>query len=113
MGTAAHATAQTSKAATLSLLIVDDEAATRSLGAEVAAQAGLEVRSSETTEKALETLEQFPVDIVVTDLKVPQLGGIGLLKRLRANFPQIAVLVLTQYGTIETAVEATRLGALD
>jgi len=71
------------------------------------------VRSSETTEQALEIMEQYPVDIVVTDLKVPQLGGIGLLKRLRANFPQIAVVVLTQYGTIETAVEATRLGALD
>ena len=113
MGTAAQAPAQTSKAATLSLLIVDDEVVTRALCAEVAAQAGLEVRSSETTEQALEIMEQYPVDIVVTDLKVPQLGGIGLLKRLRANFPQIAVLVLTQYGTIETAVEATRLGALD
>ncbi|MGD0841000.1 MAG: sigma-54 dependent transcriptional regulator [Candidatus Acidiferrales bacterium] len=113
MGTAAQAPAQTSKAATLSLLIVDDEVVTRALCAEVAAQAGLEVRSSETTEQALEIMEQYPVDIVVTDLKVPQLGGIGLLKRLRANFPQIAVVVLTQYGTIETAVEATRLGALD
>jgi two-component system response regulator HydG len=113
MGTAAQAPTQTSKAATLSLLIVDDEVVTRDLCAEVAAQAGLEVRSSETTEQALEIMEQYPVDIVVTDLKVPQLGGIGLLKRLRANFPQIAVLVLTQYGTIETAVEATRLGALD
>jgi two-component system response regulator HydG len=113
MGTAAHATPQTSKAAMFSLLIVDDEVVTRALCAEVAEQVGLEVRSSETTEQALEILEQYPVDIVVTDLKVPQLGGIGLLKRLRANFPQIAVLVLTQYGTIETAVEATRLGALD
>jgi DNA-binding NtrC family response regulator len=113
MGTAAQAPAQTPKAAPLSLLIVDDEVVTRALCTEVAAQAGLEVRSSETTEQALEIMEQYPVDIVVTDLKVPQLGGIGLLKRLRANFPQIAVVVLTQYGTIETAVEATRLGALD
>jgi two-component system response regulator HydG len=92
---------------------VDDEVVTRSLCAEVAAQAGLEVRSSETTEQALEILEQYPVDILVTDLKVPQLGGIDLLKRVKATYPQIAVMVLTQYGTIETAVEATRLGALD
>jgi two-component system response regulator HydG len=114
MGTiAARAEAQATKAVPLSLLVVDDEVVTRSLCAEVAAQAGLEVRSSETTEQALEILEQYPVDILVTDLKVPQLGGIDLLKRVRATYPQIAVMVLTQYGTIETAVEATRLGALD
>jgi two-component system response regulator HydG len=114
MGTiAAHAEAPITKAVPLSLLVVDDEVVTRSLCAEVAAQAGLEVRSSETTEQALEILEQYPVDILVTDLKVPQLGGIDLLKRVRATYPQVAVMVLTQYGTIETAVEATRLGALD
>ncbi|MFY9585237.1 MAG: hypothetical protein WAR21_12180 [Candidatus Acidiferrales bacterium] len=39
----------------------------------------------------MEVLEQFPVDIVVTDLKVPQLGGLELLKRIRAGYPQIAV----------------------
>jgi len=114
MGTLpARAEARSTKAVPLSLLVVDDEVVTRSLCAEVAAQAGLEVRSSETTEQALEILEQYPVDILVTDLKVPQLGGIDLLKRVRATYPQIAVMVLTQYGTIETAVEATRLGALD
>jgi two-component system response regulator HydG len=114
MGTiAARAEAQATKAIPLSLLVVDDEVVTRSLCAEVASQAGLEVRSSETTEQALEILEQYPVDILVTDLKVPQLGGIDLLKRVRATYPQVAVMVLTQYGTIETAVEATRLGALD
>src|SRR6202167_5195887 len=114
MGTiAARAEAQATKAIPLSLLVVDDEVVTRSLCAEVASQAGLEVRSSETTEQALEILEQYPVDILVTDLKVPQLGGIDLLKRVKAAYPQVAVMVLTQYGTIETAVEATRLGALD
>jgi len=44
---------------------------------------------------------------------VPQLGGLEFLKRVRASHPKIAVMVLTQYGTIETAVEATRLGAMD
>ncbi len=97
----------------LSLLIVDDEAATRDLCRDVALDAGLQVQTSATTENALEILDQFPVDIVVTDLKVPQLGGIELLKRIRENHPQVTVVVLTQYGTIETAVEATRLGATD
>jgi len=66
-----------------------------------------------TTEGALEILEQVSVDIVVTDLKVPQIGGLELIKRIRAINPEIAVIVLTQYGTIETAIEATRLGATD
>jgi DNA-binding NtrC family response regulator len=44
---------------------------------------------------------------------VPQIGGLELLKRVRHDFPQTAVLVLTHYGTIESAVEATRLGAAD
>ena len=71
------------------------------------------MRSARTTEEALEILEQDPVDLVVTDLRVPELGGLDLLRRIRERFPQIAVLVLTQYGTIESAVEATRLGAAD
>ena len=66
-----------------------------------------------TTEEALELLEQSAIDIVVTDLRVPQLGGLELLKRIRSQYPQVAVMVLTQYGTIETAVTATRIGALD
>ena len=63
--------------------------------------------------KPLEILDQYPVDIVITDLRVPQLGGLELLKRIRESYPQTAVIVLTQYGTIESAVEATRMGAAD
>lgn len=94
-------------------MVVDDEASPRSVCSEVAADAGLRVRTAATTEQAAEVLETWPVDIVVTDLKVPQIGGLELLKRIRADYPHIAVLVLTQYGTIETAVEATKLGAAD
>ncbi|MFZ0212269.1 MAG: sigma-54 dependent transcriptional regulator [Candidatus Acidiferrales bacterium] len=96
-----------------SLLIVDDEEATRRLCSDIATEAGLRVRTASTTEQALEELDQYPVDIAITDLKVPQLGGLELLKRVREHYPQISVLVLTQYGSIPTAVEATRLGAVD
>jgi two-component system response regulator HydG len=61
----------------------------------------------------MEILEQYPVDIIITDLGVPELGGMELLKRTREAYPQTAVIVLTQYGTIENAVEATRIGAAD
>ena len=97
-----------------SILVVDDEVATRDLCADIALDAGLSVHSVANTEQALELLDQSPVDILITDLKVPQLGGLELLKRVRAAHPQVAaVMVLTQYGTSETAVEATRLGAAD
>ncbi len=96
-----------------SILVVDDEDAARSVCRDIAREAGLEVYEAETTEQALELLEQSAVDIIITDLKVPQLGGLELLKRVRISHPQVAVMVLTQYGTIKTAVEATRLGAAD
>ena len=101
------------RSAAFSLLIVDDEVTTQSLCNDVAREAGLHVYTSSTTEQALEILDQYPIDIVVTDLKVPQIGGLELIKRTRTNNPQVAVIVLTQYGTIETAIEATRLGAVD
>jgi DNA-binding NtrC family response regulator len=95
------------------VLIVDDEDATRSLCHDVVTDSGLRTRTASTTEQALEILDQMPVDILITDLRVPPIGGLELLKRVRSNYPQTAVLVLTQYGTIESAVEATRLGAAD
>jgi len=95
------------------VLIVDDEGTTRDLCRDVVAEAGLRTRTASNTEEALDILEQSPVDIVLTDLRVPQLGGLELLKRIREFHPQTSVMVLTQYGTIESAVEATRMGAVD
>jgi DNA-binding NtrC family response regulator len=95
------------------VLIVDDEDATRSLCHDVVTDSGLRTRTASTTEQALEILDQMPVNILITDLRAPQLGDLELLKRVRSSYPQTAVLVLTQYGTIESAVEATRLGAAD
>jgi len=103
----------TDRSATITVLIVDDEDEIRNLCRDVATDSGLRARTASTTEQALEILHQNPVDIVLTDLRVPQLGGVELLKRIRETYPQTAVLVLTQYGTIESAVEATRMGAVD
>ncbi len=97
----------------ISVLIVDDENAARDLCRDVARESGLQVQTAGTTEQALEILDQYPADILITDLRVPQLGGLELLKRVRENYPQVAVIVLTQYGSIESAVDAIRLGASD
>jgi DNA-binding NtrC family response regulator len=99
--------------AAATVLIVDDEDAARQLCSDVAIEAGLRVRTASTTEEALDELEQYPVDIAITDLRVPREGGMELLRRIREQHPEISVLMLTQYGTIQTAVEATQLGASD
>jgi DNA-binding NtrC family response regulator len=101
------------RAMAVTVLIVDDEDTTRDLCRDVVSESGLCTRTASNTEQAMDILEQFPVDIVITDMRVPELGGLELLKRIRESYPQTAVIVLTQYGTIEGAVEATRLGAAD
>ena len=73
--------AERQEAATV--LIVDDEDAALRLCADIAAEAGLRVRRATTTEQALGVLDEFPVDIVITDLRVPELGGLELLRRVR------------------------------
>jgi two-component system response regulator HydG len=64
-------------------------------------------------EEALRRLETHAVDIIVTDLILPPSSGLDLLKQVHEMYPQVAVLVLTQYGTIDSAVAATRMGAVD
>jgi DNA-binding NtrC family response regulator len=101
------------EAVPMSLLVVDDEQTTRELCTAVAEQTGLRVTTVATAEEALEVLEQTSIDIVLTDLKLRESSGLELLKHVRDLHPTVAVIVLTQYGTIESAVEATRMGALD
>jgi len=100
-------------AVTMSILIVDDEPSIRDACAEVARQAGMKAIPVATAEEALEVLENSAVDIVLTDLMLQQTSGLDLLKRVHDTSPTLPVIVLTQYGTIDSAVAATRLGAVD
>ncbi len=98
----------------LSVLIVDEEASTRDSCVQIALEMGFEALSATSTELGLALLEQSPVNILITALKVPQLGGLELLKRMRANHPQTAVMVLTQDGTIEAdLLQTSPFGAVD
>ena len=103
----------TERSIAATVLIVDDENATRDLCRDIANESGLRTRTASTTEQALDILEQYPVDVILMDLRVPEIGGLELLKRVRQTHPRVPVIVLTQYGTIESAVEATRIGAAD
>jgi len=95
------------------ILIVDDEPEVRRLCADVAAQTGLKPFAVPSAEEAVEHLEHSAVDILLTDLKLPGTSGADLLRRVHDLYPHVAVVVLTQFGTIDSAVELTRLGAID
>jgi len=97
----------------MNVLIVDDEQTVRETCTAVAEQCGMKAMGVATAEEALEVLEHSAVDILLTDLKLPQTTGVELLKQVHDLHPQVATVVLTQYGTIESAVEVTRLGAVD
>src|SRR5439155_3515610 len=101
------------EAVPMNILIVDDEQSIRETCATVSEQCGMKAVTVATAEEALQVLEHSPIDIVLTDLKLQQSNGVELLKQVHDLHPEVAVVVLTQYGTIESAVEVTRLGAVD
>ena len=63
--------------------------------------------------QALEILHQNGADLVITDLMMPGMSGLDLLKEIRSEYPDLAVIVVTAFGTVETAVEAMKAGAYD
>jgi DNA-binding NtrC family response regulator len=97
----------------LCVLVVDDDAHIREVCRSVAAECGMKTMDVGTAEEALELLELFSVDIVLTDLRLPGTSGLELLKKVTITHSDVAVVMLTQYGTIDSAVEATRMGAAD
>jgi two-component system response regulator HydG len=98
---------------TMNILIVDDEQTIRETCSVVAEQCGMKATTVATANEAFEVLESSSVDILLTDLKLAESSGLDLLQKVHDLHPQVAVVVLTQYGTIDSAVQATRLGALD
>jgi DNA-binding NtrC family response regulator len=99
--------------APMNILIVDDEPTIREACGEVAQLTGMKATMVATAEEAMEVLEHSSVDIVLTDLMLPHTSGLELLKRVHDMHPNLPVIVLTQYGTIDSAVAATRMGAID
>jgi DNA-binding NtrC family response regulator len=95
------------------LLVVDDDEQVREVCRAVAEECGLKVVDVGTGEEAPEVMEISFVDILLTDLRLPGTSGLDLLRKVTVTHPDIAVVMLTQYGTIDSAVEPTRLGAAD
>src|ERR1700730_6188517 len=93
-----------------SVLIVDDEEIARRLCSEIAQSCGMSVETAATTEAAIDCLAQGKFDLVVTDIRIPQIGGMELIKRIRASRHEVGIVVLTGHGTIDMAVEAIYSG---
>ena len=95
------------------ILVVDDEENLRRVTQLRLQQAGYEALTAADGAQALDILGKNPQDLVITDLKMPGMSGMDLLKRIKEDYPEIIVVVVTAFGTIESAVEAMRLGAYD
>lgn len=96
-----------------SILIVDDEESVRESLEKVLKKAGYLTRTASSGEEAMQLMSQAAADLVLTDLRMPEGDGITLLKNLKKKHPDCEVILLTGYGTIETAVEAVKEGAYD
>lgn len=96
------------------ILVVDDEVTARVSLAEVIRLEGYEVVMAESGEEALSVVnEQPPIDLMVVDLKMPGMDGIQLTEAVRERSPETVIILLTAFGTLETAIQAIRRGAHD
>ncbi|MEG2139172.1 MAG: sigma-54 dependent transcriptional regulator [Bilophila sp.] len=95
------------------LLLIDDEKNYLLVLETLLTEAGYAVTALNDPETALAFLEESEVDIVITDMKMPRLTGREVLERVKKNWPHIPVLIMTAFGSIESAVEAMRYGAFN
>lgn len=95
------------------ILIVDDEPNMRKVLGAMLRQAGYDVVTACDGLEALGELEAHHIDVVITDLRMPRLDGMGLLQKLQERFPALPVILITAHGTVEAAVQALKCGAFD
>jgi two-component system response regulator AtoC len=95
------------------ILIVDDELNMRLVLSAMLKKEGYEVAAAADGSEALQILKSGPIAAVVTDLKMPRIDGMELLGRVSQEYPNVPVIMITAHGTVATAVEALKKGALD
>lgn len=106
-------TAQDEPSMDLTVLVVDDEAANRDSVVRIFQKEGLRTLAAPNGEEALDLLRRERINVVVTDLMMPGISGQDLLKAAHTVSPETEVVLMTAYGTVETAVEAMKEGAYD
>ena len=95
------------------ILVVDDEPDIRDLIKDILDDEGYQVSTAENGEAARLALSQYRPDLILLDIWMPDIDGITLLKEFKQHDPKLTIVMMSGHGTIETAVEATRLGACD
>ena len=95
------------------ILVVDDEPDIRELIKDILDDEGYQVTTAENGETARLALSQHQPDLILLDIWMPDIDGITLLNEFKQQYPNLTIVMMSGHGTIETAVEATRLGACD
>lgn len=97
----------------LSILIVDDDPGALRLLEVMLEQAGYRIRTAPGPHEALARVEQEPPDLLITDLRMPEMSGVELMRAVRARFPQVVCLIITGFASDEAVEEAFGAGAQD
>ncbi len=95
------------------VLVVDDEKAIRDMLAEFLDMEGYSVRTAEDGVAAVNELQRSDFDLIISDLKMPRMGGIALLDQIGKRAPSAVTVIMTGFGTVETAIDAMKRGAYD
>jgi two-component system, NtrC family, response regulator AtoC len=95
------------------ILVVDDDDGVRTFLAEALEVDGHDVRQAASGEEAVRRLDAESFHVLITDLRMPGMDGLALVRKARTEQPELEIVVLTAHGTVETAIEAMKLGAFD
>lgn len=95
------------------ILIVDDDEALREALRKILEDDGYGIIVAASGEQAIEILREHPVDLMLTDIRMPGMSGLDLLKKVREIHSTLGVIILTGYGEIESYIEAMHFGALE
>ena len=95
------------------ILVIDDEAAQKDVLTGYLKKKGYKIFSASSGREGIEITGRNPVDIILSDFKMPDLNGIKVLEQVKKINPEISFVIVTAYGTVENAVKAMRLGAFD
>ena len=95
------------------ILIIDDEASLRQTMARILLRAGFEVTTVATGSESFTVLNEHPFDLIYLDIRLPDVNGLEVLKTIRAQFPELPIILFTAQPDLHSAVEALRSGATD
>jgi len=95
------------------ILVVDDEQTVCNSIKKILSRKGYEVDNTLNVEEAIEKINKFSYDLVITDLMMPKTNGMELLEIVKENYPELDVIMITGYASLDSAVQATKLGVAD